>query len=54
MADNPQNIQPQTTQQPVQPIERPVREFNQVDTSSNTYMEKSDKRVTLTPKILTA
>jgi hypothetical protein len=53
MTDNTQNIQPQNTQ-PVQPIERPVREFIQVDTSSNAYMEKSDKRVTLTPKTLTA
>lgn len=43
MADNTQNIQPQTSLQPVQPIERPVREFIQVDTSSNAYMEKGDK-----------
>jgi len=35
MADNVQNIQ-----QPAQPIERPVREFIQVDTSTNAYMEK--------------
>ena len=40
MADTPQHIQPQATQQPVRPIERPVREFIQVDTSTNAYMEK--------------
>ena len=44
MVDNPQNIQPQTSQQPVQPIERPVREFFQVDTSSNAYMEKGEPK----------
>lgn len=50
MADNIQNIQP--PQQPTQPIERPVREFIQVDTSSNAYMEKGDKSVPLASKIL--
>ena len=38
MTDNAQNIQPQVTQQPAQPIEKPVREFIQVDTSTNAYM----------------
>jgi hypothetical protein len=52
MADSPQNIQPQATQPPVQPIERPVREFIQVDTSTNAYMEKGDKSLPLTPKTL--
>jgi hypothetical protein len=48
MADNPQNIQPQATQQPVQPVERPVRVFIHVDTSTNAYMEKGDKSVPVT------
>jgi hypothetical protein len=52
MADNAQNIQPQGTQQPVQPIEKPVREFTQVDTSTNAYMEKGDKNLPLMPKNL--
>ena len=52
MADNPQNIQPQATQQPVLPVERPVREFIQVDTSTNAYMEKGDKSVPVTSKVL--
>ena len=44
MADNTQNIQSQTTPQSGQSIERPVREFIQVDTSSNAYMEKSEPK----------
>jgi hypothetical protein len=52
MADNIQNIQPQDIQQPVQPVEKPVREFIQVDTSTNAYMEKGDKSLSLTPPIL--
>lgn len=44
MADDAQNIQPQGIQQPAQPIEKPVREFIQVDTSTNAYMEKGDIR----------
>lgn len=40
MEDNAQNIQPQDIQQPVRPIENPVREFIQVDTSTNAFMGK--------------
>jgi hypothetical protein len=40
MADNAQNIQPQGIQQPGQPVEKPVREFIQVDTSTNAFMGK--------------
>ena len=47
MADNTQHIQPQAAQQPAQPSDRPVREFIQVDTSTNAFMEKSDKNVSL-------
>lgn len=47
MADNAQNIQPQSIQQPTQPIDKPAREFIQVDTSTNAYMEKDDKNLPL-------
>jgi hypothetical protein len=52
MADNAQNIQPQGIQQPAQPIEKPVRVFIQVDTSTNAYMEKGDKSLPLPSKVL--
>ena len=47
MADNAQNIQPQGTQQPAQPVEKPAREFTQVDTSRNAFM---GKKITLCRK----
>lgn len=49
MADNPQNIKPQATQQP---DEKPERVFIQVDTSTYAYMEKVDKNILITPKTL--
>ena len=53
MADNTQNIQPQAVQQPAQPTERPVREFVQVDTSTNADIEKKpSKNIPLTKKVL--
>ena len=52
MPDNIQNIPPQTNQQPAQPFEKTVREFVQVDTSTNAYMEKGDKSVPSTSKVL--